>query len=283
MVDLGETQVQSDMTRNTFTLLPLAVLLATASLAAAETPPRFAPKFFAFENGVDFGSAEDNARALKELGYAGMNQAHVGGEKLAGQVSAFEKAGLKVLSVYLNVADKPLTAADVEPLSSRDAIIELTVRKMTPQTVAAVRHTAEMAAKLKIRVALYPHHGFAVATMPEAMDLIAKVDHPNLGVMFNLCHFLKNEDADDLERVLQRAGDRLFAVSTCGANLDGNDWKELIKPLDQGDFPQLRLMKTLKKLNFSGPVGLQCYAIPGDKRENLKNSIAAWKKILAQL
>jgi hypothetical protein len=42
-------------------------------------------------------------------------------------------------------------------------------------------------------------------------------------------------------------------------------------------------MRTLKKLNFAGPVGLQCYGVRGDKRENLKNSIAAWKKILAEL
>ena len=153
---------------------------------------------------------------------------------------------------------------------------------MTPKTVEAVRQTAEMAAKLKIRVALYPHHGFAIATMPQAMALIAKVDHANLGVMFNLCHFLKNEKAEDLESVLERAGTRLFGVSTCGANLGGQGWNDLIKPLDQGNFSQSRLMRALGKLDFAGPVGLQCYGVSGDKRTNLSRSIAAWKKILAE-
>ena len=77
--------------------------------------------------------------------------------------------------------------------------------------------TAEMAATLKIKVALYPHHGFAVATMPQALDLIAKVNHPNLGVMFNLCHYLKNENAADLETILEKSRPHLFSVSTCGA------------------------------------------------------------------
>ena len=203
--------------------------------------------------------------------------------QLAEQIAAYDKVDLKVLSVYLNVNDKPIAADAVKPLENRGAIIELTVQKMTPKTVEAVRATAAMAAKMKIRVALYPHHGFAIATMPQAMEMIAKVDHPNLGVMFNLCHFLKNENVDDLEMRIEKAGSRLFAVSTAGADLGGKGWNDLIKPLDQGTFPQKRLLRALRKIGYEGPVGLQCYAVPGDKRTNLKKSIAAWKRVLAEL
>ena len=271
------------MARNSSTLAALVVLFVSPAFVEQTNAQAFSPVFYAFENGVSFGSAENDAKTLRELGYAGISQAHAGGEKLARQVAAFDKAGLRVLSVYLKVGDTPLAEDLVKPLANRDALIELTVRSITPKTVEAVRDTAEMASKLKIRVALYPHHGNAIATMPNAMNLIAKVDHPNLGVMFNLCHFLKNEKAEDLELVLEKAGTRLFAVSTCGANLGGQGWSDLIKPLDQGDFPQVRLMRALKKMNFTGPVGLQCYGVRGDKRTNLSNSIVAWKKILAEL
>ena len=188
-----------------------------------------------------------------------------------------------MLSIYLNIDDTPIARELIEPLANRDALIEITVRTITPKTVEAVRQTAEMAQKLNIRVALYPHHGNAIATMPQAMELIAQVNHPNLGVMFNLCHFLKNEKVETLELVLEKAGPRLFAVSTCGANLQGQSWGDLIKPLDEGDFPQQRLMRALKKMNFKGPVGLQCYGVRGDKRANLSKSLAAWNRILAEL
>jgi sugar phosphate isomerase/epimerase len=263
----------------------IAVVLGLTGAAIAEdnAAKSFAPEFYAFQNGVNFGSYESEAKTLKELGYTGINQVYAGGQKLADRIAAYEKIGLRVLSVYLNVDDKPISADVVKPFEGRGALIELTVRRMTPNTVKAVRETAEMAEKMKIRVALYPHHGFAVATMPQAMELIAKVDHANLGVMFNLCHFLKNENVDDLESVLEKAGPHLFAVSTSGANVGGKGWGDLIQTLDKGDFPQKRLFGALKKLKFAGPVGLQCYGVRGDKRNNLKYSIAAWNKILEEL
>jgi len=265
----------------------IVFLLVVPAIASGRDKPdeTFGPEFYAFYNGVKFGDVDNEAKTLKELGYDGISQVYGGGRAgpLEERVAAYEKVGLKVLSVYLNVDDKPLQAGQVEALANRGAMIELTVRKMGPKTVEAVRETAAMAAELNIRVALYPHHGFAVATMPQAMDLIEKVGHPNLGVMFNLCHFLRGEKAEDLEAVLEKAGDRLFAVSTCGADTEGKSWGQLIQPLDKGDFPQKRLFATLRKLRFTGPVGLQCYGVKGDKRTNLQRSIAAWKKILAEL
>jgi len=255
-------------------LLPVVVVCARA---AEEAWPK--PAFYAFQNGVAFGSLEDEAKTLKKLGFDGISQVHQGGAALAQRVEVYEKHGLDVLSVYLSVQDEPIAEETVKPLENRDALIELTIHKMTDKTVKAVRETAEMAAKLKIKVALYPHHGLAVATMPQAMEMIAKVDHPNLGVMFNLCHFLKGEDAGTLEEVLDVAGSRLFAVSTSGADVGGKNWQELIKPLNQGDFPQARLFEHLRGMDFEGPVGLQCYGVPGDKLENLTASMKAWQEL----
>ena len=158
-------------------------------------------------------------------------------------------------------------------------MIELTVKKMNVGSVDAVRKICGTADALGMKVALYPHHGYAVATMPQAMDLLAKVNCPNLGVMFNLCHFLRGEDVADLEKVIAGAGDRLFAVSVSGADAGGKGWGALIKPLDEGDFPLVRLVEILVKNRFHGPVSLQCYGVPGDKKKNLERSMAAWKKL----
>jgi sugar phosphate isomerase/epimerase len=237
---------------------------------------------YAFFNGTPKGGLVDEALFLKQSGYAGISQLYSSelGEKLAKRVEVYEKAGLKVLSVYLPATAEPVKEETVRALANRGALIELTVqKKIDDSIIESIRKTAAMAEKLKIKVALYPHAGFAVATMPQAMDLIGKVDHPNLGVMFNLCHFLNNEKEADLESVLEEAGERLFAVSINGADLNGKGWGALIQTLDQGSFPQERLFKQLEKVGFAGPVSLQCYGIKGDRKENLKKSIGAWKKL----
>ena len=56
-------------------------------------------------------------------------------------------------------------------------------------------------------------------------------------------------------------------------------WNRLIQTLDRGDFPMDKLMSLLGRLGYDGPIGLQCYAVQGDMRENLKRSIGAWQKL----
>lgn len=263
--------------KTAFLLIPVLFTICLTALADEKTEL----EIFAFYNGMPSGTHEENARFLKETGYAGVSQVYAdgGGRKLEERIAVYEKVGVKVLSLYLPATKEPINEEVVKGLANRGGMIELTVKTVNDDVVKSIRQTASMAEKLKIKVALYPHFGNAVATMPQAMDLIAKVDHPNLGVMFNLCHFLKSEKAGDLETVLKAAGDKLFAVSTCGADIDGKGWGQLIQTLDKGSFPQHRLFSQLKKMGFKGPVGLQCYAIKGDRKENLRASMKAWKGI----
>ena len=55
-------------------------------------------------------------------------------------------------------------------------------------------------------------------------------------------------------------------------------WDRLIQTLDRGSFDVGKFLETLKKSGYSGPVGLQCYAVKGDVRENLRRSMSAWRK-----
>lgn len=254
-------------------------LFALSSVRAEEV---FQPEFYAFYNGMPEMSYDDEAKLLKEFGYDGISQIYGTGEQLEQRVTTYKEQNRKVLSVYLEATETAIDANLVKPLAD-GGMIELTVAKISPQVIDSLRQTAEMASRLKIRVVLYPHFGNAVATMPQAIDVIEKVNHPNLGVMFNLCHFLKSEKAEDLENVLLKAKPHLFAVSINGADENGQNWDTLIQPLDKGNFPQQRLLGVLKKMHFKGPVCLQCYAVKGDKKNNLKKSIAAWETLLREL
>ncbi len=261
-------------------IIQIYLLLILCLTARADE--RFAPEFYAFFNGMPAMSYDDEALLLKGLGYSGISQIYGGGDQLGQRVTAYKKQGLKVLSIYLEATTVPIDANLVSELAN-GGMIELTVNHITPKVIESIRQTAEMASKLHIRVVLYPHFGNAVATMPQALEVVKKVNHSNLGIMFNLCHFLKSEKAEDLESVLEKAAPHLFSVSTNGADLDGQNWDTLIQTLDKGTFPQKRLLSALKKMNYKGPVALQCYSVKGDKKSNLTQSMNAWKTIMNEL
>ena len=60
-------------------------------------------------------------------------------------------------------------------------------------------------------------------------------------------------------------------------------WEHYIQPLDKGSFDVGALLRTLMKLGYEGPIGLQCYGIGGDARDHLARSMAAWNKLRANL
>lgn len=42
-------------------------------------------------------------------------------------------------------------------------------------------------------------------------------------------------------------------------------------------------LKKLAAAGYRGPIGLQCYSVPGDVKENLVANIATWRRIAGQL
>ncbi|MBK9129641.1 MAG: methyltransferase domain-containing protein [Phycisphaerales bacterium] len=128
-----------------------------------------------------------------------------------------------------------------------------------------------------VEIALYPHHGFWLETAEDALRLCDRLDHPRLGLCFNLCHFLRCSDATDPAPILARCRPRLFAVTVNGADLAGEDWRTLIRPLGEGTFELRTFLATLDAIGFDGPVGLQAYGINRPPQEHLAASMAAWR------
>jgi sugar phosphate isomerase/epimerase len=122
--------------------------------------------------------------------------------------------------------------------------------------------------------------------LSDAGRVARKVNRPNVGVMFNLCHWLKVEDEKDLRPQLQAVRERLFAVSINGSDR-GDDIRAgtggWILPLDQGAFDRAGFLRTLRDLDYRGPIGLQCYGIGGDARDHLARSMKAWRGLQERL
>jgi len=255
---------------------------------ADEAP--FAPAFYPFQNGVKFGPVEDGVRAAKELGYQGIGS--VNPRDLASFMTACESEGLKVFSIYSGGkvnADgfeygKEVGEA-IALLEGTDALVELNVQRGThpndEQAVAFVREIAGLAKDAGLKVVLYPHAGFHIERVDHAVRIAKATRLDNVGVAFNLCHFLKVQPGEDLATTLRNANPWLWSVSINGADVDGTEWNTLIRPLDEGTFDQAALLRMLREMDYRGAVGLQCFGIKIDARENLSRSMAAWRRFLA--
>ncbi len=249
--------------------------------------------FFAFDNGTGRGrlSPEVQAQMLADLGYAGMGYTGTGG--IPDMLAALKKHDLKMFSTYVGArvgpdgpSYDPNLKQAIEQLKGHDTLIWLTVTGNAPdaekQAVAVVREIGDLAAASGLKVALYPHLGFYVERVEDAVRIVKQVDRTNVGASFNLCHWLKVGDEPNMEQRLKESMPYLFAVSINGADHEGG-WDRLIQTLDRGEFDVLAFLKRLNAHDYTGPIGLQCYAIKGDTRENLTRSINAWKKFVAEM
>jgi len=275
------------MSKIIFAAVSLALCLAPMTLLAAE-PPVLDNPFFAFDNGTGRGklSPDQQATMLGELGYAGIG--YTGTCNIPEMLAALDRQELKMFSTYVwtrigpdGPSYDPGLPEAMKQLKGRDTLIWLTVQGKADdgdaQVVKIVREVADMARQSGLRVALYPHLGFHVATTEDGIRIAKKVDRENVGTSLNLCHWLKEGDVASMEPLIKAAMPRLFVVSINGADHEGG-WDRLIRPLDEGEFDVYGFLRALKKHGYDGSVGLQCYAVKGDKRENLARSIGAWRK-----
>jgi sugar phosphate isomerase/epimerase len=247
--------------------------------------------FFAFDNGVGRGewTPDQQAETLARLGYAGIG--YSGTDHLDERLQAFERYGVRVFNIYVacHVDKVPAFGEDLKAAITRlegtDATIWLTVQGQSEDdsnAVKAVSEIADLAAASGLQVALYPHAGFYVADIDDALRIVRKVDRKNLGVTFNLCHELKAGNEERFDALLQEAIPHLLLVSINGADHEGG-WDTLIQPLGHGQFDLDGFLRKLVALGYAGPIGLQCYNVPGDTLANLEHNITQWKAIAARL
>ncbi len=140
----------------------------------------------------------------------------------------------------------------------------------------------DAAAKNGLRVAIYPHTNCHTDTTDTALRLAKAAAKPNVGVAFNVCHFLKQNDEADLEKTPREAAPMLTIVSINDADSGDTrkmNWNKLIQPLGEGTFDNGKLLKLLDKLGYKGPIALQCYGIKQPAKEHLAQSMKAWKSM----
>ncbi|HEX5051271.1 MAG TPA: methyltransferase domain-containing protein [Planctomycetota bacterium] len=262
--------------------------------AVRATGPR--RPFVAMHTALGSGPVADRIALAHELGFDGVAWDL---DRLAEARSTCEALGGDLVSAYAVLdlgdgdvpggADKRLAPvrAAIDALAGGPGMLWLALRnpRLAPRApsgdeaaIALLRALLVPADAAGVEIALYPHHGLWLETTEDALRLCARINDAHLGVCFNLCHFLRTSDASDPAPLLARCGSRLFAVTVNGADVAGEDWTTLIRPLGEGDFDLRGFVATLDAIGFTGPVGLQGFGITQPPREHLSASMKAWRR-----
>jgi sugar phosphate isomerase/epimerase len=252
--------------------------------------------FFAFDNAATdqkHKTPKEQVAMLKELGYDGISSR--GGKHLPEMAKELDKHGLRLFTVYLGINIDPGQPAYGEELIDAIKVMKggngmlwlfLRSKKLKPsdpagdeRAVKILREIADRAAEANVRIALYPHNAFWLERVEDCLRIARQVDRKNVGVTFNLCHWLKVDDEKNMKSLIVKAMPHLFVVTINGADSGGKDWKTLIQTLDRGTFDMRRFLKTLYGCGYTGPIGFQGYGIGGDAHDNLKRTMNAWRKL----
>lgn len=242
-------------------------------------------------------SFREQAEMLKELGYDGVG--HIWLDNVAERLKTLDQAGLKLFQITMTVniaaGEKPYDPRFKEALAlvkGRHVQFDLLVNgarssdaSFDSRAVEILREMSALALDSGSQLLLYPHAGCWVERIEDSCRIAEKVNRPNVGVMFNLCHWLRVDKQRDYKPLLQAAMPRLWAVSINGADEfdEKPGWGHYIQPLDRGSFDLAGFLKTLKEIGYRGPIGLQCYGIGGDARDHLARSMTAWRKLSENL
>jgi sugar phosphate isomerase/epimerase len=257
----------------------------------------FTNPFFAMDTGtIDEAhtTARSQAEMLKQLGYAGIGywerepNMYSGAIGLAEMLGETDKLALKVFGAYFTIKLEepnenylPLITESIRVLHNRDTFVWLAMTSDVYQksssmgddrAVAIITDIADAAHNYNVGVALYPHTGFWLEKVGDAVRLAEKANRRNVGITFNLYHQLKTDGPANIDATIKRAMPYLTLVTINGTSQAGS-----IETLDRGTFDVYSFLKLLKEDGFKGPVGLQGYGIGGDVQENLSRSIDAWR------
>ena len=282
-------------TKTWFRLFAMHITIVSA-LVVVVTCPAETP-FFAMDTGIS-GTPAEVAGVLNELGYMGLG----GSPQDAGEMAeTLKQNDLRLFNVYwvLKFDDRSPALSDslrdcIDSLRGHDSALWIAVSEVRKDGQAAalssadgddiavskLREIAEYAATRDVSVSLYPHTNYWMQRFEDAIRLADKLDRNDVGITFNLCHWLKVEGERDPSELLARSVPRLSFVTLNGADRGDTrsmSWARLIQPLGSGSYDVGQLVETLHAIDYKGPIGLQAYGIKGDQRENLRRSMDAWK------
>jgi sugar phosphate isomerase/epimerase len=259
------------------------------------------PPFFVMDTCISNLEPATALPLIKQMGFDGFGDSD---KNVLSNLSLLSQERLRLLNVYFVLdleAGQPVLSEDLRSKLDRLAengptalwIALQHVRgpkgAIAPSDVAgdelAVEKLKELNAYARprsLRIALYPHSRFWLERVDDAARIARAINDPNLGITFNLCHWLKVEGEKNPTVTLRDALPLLYFVTINGADRGDTqtmEWNRLIQPLGEGSYDVGAFLSILQAVGYRGPIGLQGYGVPGDSSENLIKSFSAWKRL----
>ena len=270
-----------------------SLLVLFLAAAGAAEPVRF----FAMDTAARQAPAEA-AAVLAELGYDGFGGRPATAKAYAAELTKRQLTFVNAYHVTKFAHGATELPADlvqaIDALAGLDATLWLAIQqvqlpaglKAGPTTgdtvvVPALKQALVLAKAKRVKISLYPHAGFWADSVDACLRVANAVDDPDLGVTFNLCHWLKVEGVErDPVPVIKAALPRLNFITINGA--DGGDtrklgWDKLIQPLGRGTYDVKTFVAKARAAGYRGPFGFQGYAIKMEPMELLRETMEAWK------
>lgn len=270
------------------------LLLITLLMACHFTySQKISNEFFVFESALSndsvYNSFEKKAKLIKESGFNGIEIFEL--EYFSEKFKALQNLGFKPSSLYtkLNLDEPELDPRLVDAIKmlkgSGTIICPYVIKKngvslhsqdkgVDKIAIHLLRKLADLANESGLQVAIYPHLNFYVERVDHAARIAKKANKNNLGLTFNLCHWLAITNLDqraDLNKQLETFAPYLKMISINGANniisSKSNIWGDYILPLGEGSFDVKGLVKYVTiDLGLNIPIGIQCYNLKGNKK-----------------
>lgn len=289
-----------------------AVFLTSHLLA--QKPLKVQNDFFVLHNAIrgdsTYKTFDQQVAFIKSLGFDGVEINQL--DSFDGMKAALDKHQFTGSYFYIKIdVDSPTidprVETDIRALKGSKTVLAPYIvsdkKRFAPSSgladsivVRQIRQMAEWAKSADLQVALYPHVSFYVERVDHALRLVKQIDRPNVGLTFNLCHWLATTpkaDRTDWKGLLTTLKPHLKMITISGANdvdaagMDNGPtgvWNQYILPLGTGSFDTYELVRfSVQDLGFRGPIGVQCYAMKGDKPTNLRNTMAVWKQYKTRL
>ena len=247
-----------------------------------------------------FDQPKLHVKLLKERGYGGIMLSLKDDPnrwaKLPAYLDAMKEHGTRLTAIharfYIEDGTYPQVIKDNLPLLKGTKVILIPsvgsrtkLDRHDPEAVAkAVNILREMSDDAREHdlggIAPYMHIGNWIETIDDNIRIAKAVNRRNVGVMFHLHHWqaVGGRGVAKLRTDLLNAKPYLLAVVIQGT--DEN--KATHKILGEGTYDMVPLVKTLREIDYRGPLGTMGYTQSGDIPAKLTRAYTAWEHIRAK-